>query len=138
MREDIDPALHSRVIVEGVAVKVDEFRDIPLHDGALKERGDVGFYKGSRLEADQALETLDKQHHVFVVNILANRHYFAFAMGSIEVGVEVAQVGLILYLCCGFWQGVATRIRFRGSVRVRRWDRRKGLPQEQGLYDDLP
>ena len=103
MGEGIDPALHSRVVVEDVAIKVAEFKGIPLQSGASEGRGDVGFYKGSSLESDQALETLDKQHYVPVVNVLANGYYFAFAMSSIEVGVEVAQVGLILSLCCDLW-----------------------------------
>lgn len=51
----IDSALHSRVIVKGVAVKVTEFRGIPLQGGASKRCGDIGFYKGSSLEDDQAL-----------------------------------------------------------------------------------
>ena len=103
MGEGVDPALYSRVVVEGVAVEVAEFRGVPLQGGASEGRGNVGFYKGSPLEGDQALKTLDKQHHVPVVNILANQHYFALAIGSIKVGVEVAQVGLILSLCCGLW-----------------------------------
>ena len=36
MEESIDPALHSRVVVEGVAVKVAELQGVPLQGGALK------------------------------------------------------------------------------------------------------
>lgn len=36
MRECVDPALHSRVIVESVAVKVAEFKGISLQGGASK------------------------------------------------------------------------------------------------------
>ena len=36
MGESVDPALHSRVVVEGVAVKVAEFRGVPLQGGASK------------------------------------------------------------------------------------------------------
>lgn len=70
--EGVDPTLHSRIVVEGIAVEVAEFRGISFQDGVLEGRGDVGFYKGSILEGDQALEMLDKQHYILIINIFAN------------------------------------------------------------------
>ena len=50
MGECIDPVFHSWVVVEGIAVKVAEFRGIPLKGGALKGCGNVGFDKGRSLK----------------------------------------------------------------------------------------
>lgn len=85
MGESVDLALYAQVVNEGITVKVAELRGIPLQNGALKRYDNVGFHKNSFLEGDQALETLDKQHHVSIVNVLANRHYFALAIHSIEM-----------------------------------------------------
>lgn len=72
VEEGIDPALHSRVIVKGVAVEIAEFRDVQLQGRALKGCGDVGFHKSSSFEGNQALKTLVEQHHIPMVNVFAN------------------------------------------------------------------
>ncbi len=138
MGEGIDPAFHARVVVEGIAVEVAELRGVPLQGGASKRCGNVGFDKGRSLEGYQALKTLDEEHYVPVINVFAHQYYLTLSMRSIEVGVKVAQVGLVSSLRRGFWQGVSTRECFRGSVRVRRRGRRRGLFQEQGFLDHFP
>ena len=92
MGKGIDLAFHARVVVEDVAVKVAKLRGVPLKGGASKGRGNVGFHKGNPFEGDQVLEALDKQHHVHVVNVLANRNYLAFTMCFIKMGVEIAEI----------------------------------------------
>ena len=90
MGECVDPALYPRVVVESVTVKVAELRDVPFQGGASKRRGNISFNKGPSIKDYQALDTLDKKHHVSVIDILAYQYYFAFSMRSIEVGVKVA------------------------------------------------
>ena len=95
MGKGIDPAFHAQVVVEGVAVEVAKLRGVPLKGGASKGRGDVGFHKGNPFEGDQVLEALDKQYHVPVINVFANRNYLAFTMRFIEMGVKIAEIRLI-------------------------------------------
>lgn len=95
MGECVDQALYARVVVEGIAVKVAEFRGVPLQGGALKGCGNVGFDKGRFFEGYQALETLDKEHYVPVINVLAHKYYLAFSMCFIEMRVKIAEIRLI-------------------------------------------
>ncbi len=99
MGEGVDPAFHAQVVIEGIAVKVAKFRGVPLQDRALKGCSNVGFDKSRSLEGYQALKMLDKEHYIPVINIFIHRHYLTFPVRSIEVGIEVAQVGLIPPLC---------------------------------------
>lgn len=73
-------------------IKVAELRDVPLQGGALKECGNVDFYKSSLPEGGQALEMLDEYYHVLVVNVLTNQHYFALAICFIEIKVKIAMI----------------------------------------------
>lgn len=95
MRECVDPALHAQVVVEDIAVKVALFKGVPLQDGASKGCGNVSFDKSRFLEGYQTLQTLDKEHYVSVINVLAYRYYLAFSMRFIEMWVEVAEIRLI-------------------------------------------
>lgn len=90
MREYVDLAPYPRVIVKSIAVKVAEFRGVQLQDGALKWRGNIGFDKDRLFEDYQALEMLDKKHHIPVIDIFAHQYYLIFSMRSIKVGVKVA------------------------------------------------
>ena len=92
----VDPALHARVIVEGIVVKFTEFRGVPFQDKASKRCDNDGFNKSRFLEGYQALETLDKEHYVPVINVFAHRHYLVFSMCFIEMRVELAEIRLIL------------------------------------------
>lgn len=88
----VDPAFYTRVVVEGVAVEVAEFKSIPLKGRALKRRGNASFHKNSPLKDNQVLGTLDKQHHVLIVNVLTNQYYLAFTMHFIEMRVKIAKI----------------------------------------------
>lgn len=112
MEEGVDPAFHARVVVESIAVKIAKLRGIPLQGGASKRYGNVGFNKDHSLESYQTLKMLDKEYYVLIINVLAHRYYLTFSVCPIEMGVKVAQVGLIPLLCRGFWQRVTTRKRF--------------------------
>lgn len=92
MGEGVNPTLHFRIIVEGIAVEVAEFKDISLQGGALNRCSNVDFYKNNFFEDDQALKTLDKQHHVSVVNDLAKWHYFVLIMRFIKMRVKIAKI----------------------------------------------
>lgn len=85
MGECINPAFHARVIVEGITVKFDQFRDIPLQDKASKGRSNVSFDKSSSLEGHKALEILDKEHYVSIINVFIHKHYLAFSIRLIEM-----------------------------------------------------
>ena len=108
MGECINPAFHTRVVIERVAVEVTEFRGVPLWSGASKGCSDVGFDEGSATESDEALKTLHKQDDVPIVYVFSYQDYFTFSVCSVKVGVEVSQVGLIPPFC--FRQGVVDRI----------------------------
>ncbi len=54
------------------------------------------------------MEALYEEDDVSVVYVLPYRHYLTFSVCPIEVGVKVAQVGLIPSLC-GLWKGVSRR-----------------------------
>lgn len=95
MGECIDPTLYARVVVEGIAVKVTEFRNILLQGGVSKGCNDIGFDKGHSLKGYQALEMLNKGHYVLIINFFAYRHYFVFSMLFIEMRVEVAKIRLL-------------------------------------------
>lgn len=71
MREDINPALHARVIIERVAVEVAELRDVPLKGKASERCGHVSFDEGNVSESHKALKTLHKEDDVSVVHVLA-------------------------------------------------------------------
>lgn len=58
MEKGINLALHAWIVIERVAVKVTELRDVPLHGGALWGYGNVGLDKSSFLERYKALKTL--------------------------------------------------------------------------------
>ncbi len=103
MEEDVDLVFHARVVVEGIAVKVVELRGVPLYGRASKGCCNIGFDKGRFLEGYQALKTLDEEHYISVINVFAHKYYFTFFVRPIEVGVKVAQVGLIPPLCWGLW-----------------------------------
>lgn len=60
MKKGVDSVFYSRVVVEDIAVKITEFRGVLLQGGVSKRCGNIGFYKGSSFESDQALKTLDK------------------------------------------------------------------------------
>lgn len=80
---------------------------------------------------------LYKKHNVSIVYVFSYQNYLTFSMCPIKVGVEVAQVGLILPFCCGFWQGVAIRICFQGNLKVERGSCRKRLPSKKSLFNHL-
>lgn len=66
-------------------VKIAKFRGIPLQGGALKGYDNIGFHESSFLEGHKALEMLDKEHYVLIVNVFAYRHYLAFFMCPIKM-----------------------------------------------------
>lgn len=43
----------------------------------------------------KALKALYKEHNILVVYVFLYQYYFTFSVCLVEVGVEVAQVGLI-------------------------------------------
>ena len=102
MGENVNPALHARVVIERVVVKVAQFWRVPLQGGASQGRGDVGLDEGSSSESHQALKVLHKKHDIPVVYILPYWDYLTFSIRPIEVKVDVAQVGLVLPLCRSF------------------------------------
>ena len=132
----VDPALHARVVVEGIAVKVTEFRGVPFQNRALKRCDNVGFNKSRFLEGYQSLETLDEEHYVLVINVFAHRHYLVFSMCFIEMRFELAEIRLILSFGGLYWQ-VHRRGEFARRVRIGRGSGGAGFPKEQGLFDHL-
>lgn len=85
MRECIKPAFHAQVIDEGIVVKFDKFRDIPLQDKVSEGRSNVSLDKNSSLEGHKALEMLDKEYYVSIVNVFTHKHYLAFSIRLIEM-----------------------------------------------------
>lgn len=73
MEKGINPALHARVVIEGIAVKVAELKDILLHGGVSKRCDDIDFDKDSSLESYKALKMLDKKHYISIVNVFTYR-----------------------------------------------------------------
>lgn len=101
--ESINLALHAWVVIECVAVKVAELRDVPLQDGALEGCNNIGIDEGNVLESDKALKTLYKKHDVPIIYVSSYQHYLTFFVCPMEVEVKVAQVGLIPSFCGSFW-----------------------------------
>ena len=108
MGEGINLVLYARVVIGRVAVEVAELKGILLKGGALERCGNVGVDEGSASEGHEALKTLHKKDNVLVVHVFLYLYYLTFSVCSIKVGVEVAQVGLILPLC-GLRKGVGSR-----------------------------
>lgn len=96
IRECVNLTLYNQDIIESITVKVIKFRGISLQGRASKEYSNVSLDKGSFFEGHKALETLDKEHYVFVVNVFAYRYYLAFFMHFIKMRVEIAKIHLIL------------------------------------------
>lgn len=80
----------------------------------------VGLDKSSASESDEALKTLHKEHNVPIVYVFPHRNYLTFSVCPVEVGVNVAQVGLISPLYCILRQEVGSRVYFRRDVGVGR------------------
>ncbi len=99
MGEGINPTLYAQVVIECVVVEVAELRGVPFKSGALEGCSNIGFDKNSTSESHEGLKTVHKEDDVPVVYIFSYRHYLTISECSIEVGVEVAQVGLALPLC---------------------------------------
>lgn len=59
-------------MIERIAVKIVELRGVSLEYGALKRCGIVDFYKNSPFKLDQALEMLNEEHYVFIINVFVN------------------------------------------------------------------
>lgn len=96
MKKCINLALHARVVVESIAVKVSKLRGVLFQSGASKRYSNIEFDKGHSLESHQALKTLNKKYKVFIINVVAYKHYLAFFMRPIEMRVKVAEICLIL------------------------------------------
>lgn len=60
MKECVDPAFYARVVIEGIAIKVAEFKSVLRQGGASKGCGNVSFDKSRSLKDYKALMTLDK------------------------------------------------------------------------------
>lgn len=81
--------------MEGIAVKVTEFRDISLQDEVSKEYNNIGFDKGLSLKSHQALEILKKEHYVLVINFFTYRYYLIFSINFIKMWVEIVKICLL-------------------------------------------
>lgn len=103
MEEGINLAFHAQVVIKRVAVKVSELRDVSLEGGASERCDNVGFDKSSASKSHKALKTLHEDDHVPVIHVFSYQHYLTFSVYPNEVGVKVAQVGLILPFCYGLW-----------------------------------
>lgn len=101
MGEGINPTLHTWVVIKHVTVDVAEPRDILVEGGASEKGGNVGLDKGSALESPEALKMLYKEDNVTIIHVFSYRHYLTFSVCPIEMGVKIAQVGLIPLFCCG-------------------------------------
>lgn len=67
MGEWIDLVFHIRVIVEGIAVEVTEFKSVSLQGRTKEWSGYVGFHQASSSEYDETLYLLDKQNHIPII-----------------------------------------------------------------------
>lgn len=90
IKKGINPAFHTRVVVEGIMVEIAKLRDVPLQGGALKRCGNISFDKSRSLEGYQALKTLDKEQYVLVINVFTHKYYLTFPMCLIEIRIKVA------------------------------------------------
>lgn len=50
-------------------IKFAKLGKVLLKDGALKRYSNIGFHNNSSPKSYQALKILDKQHHVFIINV---------------------------------------------------------------------
>lgn len=96
MHKGVNLALYTRVVVQVIAVKVVKLRDVLLQSKALEGCGHVRFHKNSFSEDPEALEILDEQYYVFVVNVFTNRHYFALTICLIKMEVKIVESHQIL------------------------------------------
>lgn len=127
MREGVDLAFHAQVVVEGIAVEVAELRGVPFQGGTSEWCSNVGFHEGGILKCDKALKMLYKEHDISIIDVFSYQNYLAFSVCPIEVGVEIAQIGLILPFCYYFWYRISTRMWFKGNIRVKKRSRGKRI-----------
>lgn len=97
--ESINPAFPTWVVIERIAVEVAEFKDVQLEGGILEKCSNIGFHEGNASESDEALKTLYKKYDVLIVYVFSYQNHLTLVVCPIELGVEVAQVGLVLSLC---------------------------------------
>lgn len=76
-------------------VKVANFRGVLLQSEASKRYGNIGFDKSCSFKDHQALEMLDKEHYVSIINVYAYRHYLALFIRFIKMRFEKAKIYLI-------------------------------------------
>lgn len=69
MGEGINQALHARVVIERITVKVAELKDIPLEGRASGRCDNVGLNEGSASEGHEALKTLHEENDIFLVHV---------------------------------------------------------------------
>lgn len=85
MREGVNLAIHAWIVVESITVKVTKFRYVPLHSEALKACGNIDLDKRSSFKGHEALEMLDIEYYIPIVNVFAYRHYLTFFMRPIKI-----------------------------------------------------
>lgn len=102
MGKSINPALYTWVVIKCITVEVAELRGVPLEGGASEGYSNVSFDKGSISESHQALKILHKEDDILIVHIFFYQYYLTFFVYSIEMGFEVAQIGLIPPFYCDF------------------------------------
>lgn len=95
MGKSVYLTLHTRVVVEGIAIIVTEFRDVSFQGRVSKRCGKFDLNKQSFFEVHKILEIPDKEHYDFIVNVFAYRYYPAFSMESIKMWVEITKICLI-------------------------------------------
>ena len=137
IKKDINPALHAWVVIECVAVKVTKLRGVLLKSGVLEWYGNIGFNKDSASESHKTLKMLHKIINIPIKYVFSYWYYLAFFICFIKVGVELAQVGLILSFYCDFWYEIAIKKYFWCSIIVGTGGCKRRLPQEEGFFNHL-
>lgn len=115
MEKIVNLAFYAQVVDEGITIEVAKLKGVSLQSKAPKRCGDDGFDNDNFLQSYKALEILDKEYYVPVINVFIYRHYLAFFMRSIEMQVEIIEICLILPFY-SFWLKVRQKGNFARCV----------------------
>lgn len=74
LEKNVNLAFYIQIIIEGIGFEIVKLKATSLQSGVLKRYNNIGFYKGSFLQNDQVLKTLDKQYQILIINIFINQN----------------------------------------------------------------